>query len=234
MSDLELIRLDLDTGFSYDARGRMLLSNEPRTTARKPAPRLVLGRTLAGDDLRVGAEVPDSVARELEAVVESLPRLGRLDGPPPTLPAVREALERLAPITSEYSGPTYHFPASITRSGEAIQITSANVELARDTYPWLLTSVNDWWPCFGVVHDGAVVSVCFTARLSGQAAAAGVDTLRDFRQRGYAAAATAAWGAAIRASGRIPFYSTGWDNLASQGVARRVGLITHGSTTSWR
>jgi predicted GNAT family acetyltransferase len=77
------------------------------------------------------------------------------------------------------------------------------------------------------------VSVCFSSRIGPLSMAAGVFTLLEHRGRGYAAIATAAWGAAVRMTGRIPVYGTSWDNLASQGVARRLGLIMHGAASSW-
>ena len=77
-----------------------------------------------------------------------------------------------------------------------------------------------------------IVAVCFSSRNGADAAEAGLETLAPFRGRGYAAAAVAAWAAAVRASGRLPLYSTGWDNLASQGVVRTLGLVPYGADLS--
>jgi predicted GNAT family acetyltransferase len=57
-------------------------------------------------------------------------------------------------------------------------------------------------------------------------------TLEEFRGRGYAPAVVAAWAHAVREAGRIPLYSTTWDNLASRAVARKLGLIVYGSNLS--
>jgi predicted GNAT family acetyltransferase len=85
---------------------------------------------------------------------------------------------------------------------------------------------------FIVVEDGVAVSGCFSARIGAEAAEAGVETLPDYRGRGHAVAVTTAWAAAIQASGRQPIYSTAWTNLASQAVARRLGLTMFGADIS--
>lgn len=52
-----------------------------------------------------------------------------------------------------------------------------------------------------------------------------MDTVSSHRGKGYALKAVAAWAIAVRAEGRIPFYSTSWDNQSSQRVAEKLGLI---------
>src|SRR5438132_637222 len=235
MDDLELMSIDADVGFTYDARGRMLRSNEPLATARRPAPRLVVGRTRAGNVVRFNADVPDALADQLEAILSAEPPLLRISkGPLIGASAIRDALAAYAPVEAEESGPSYRFPDDLPPPGtETTLITQANREIARATFPWLYDEALDWQPTFAVVQDGAAVSICFSSRWTERAAAAGVDTLADFRGRGYASAVTAAWSNAVRATGRIPFYGTGCDNLASQGVARRLSLIAFGEHLSW-
>ena len=70
--------------------------------------------------------------------------------------------------------------------------------------------------------------MCCSARMSQLAAEAGVEPLAGFRGRGYAVAVVAAWARVVAPTGRTPFYSTAWDNVASRGVARRLGLRLYG------
>lgn len=233
LNDQDLLRIELDTGFTYDERGRMLLSNEPSEADRKPAQRVVLGRTGAGHVVRARADVPDDLARQIEEIVAREPTDFDLTEPPEGKAAIEAALAQHAPIGDGGGGPTYRFPDTIPSLGEAVRVTDDTRDLVRETFPWLYEEYAEWWPAFTIVQDGAGVSVCFSARIGPLAMAAGTYTLSEYRGRGYAASATAAWGAAVRATGRIPFYGTSWDNLSSQGVARRAGLIMYGATTSW-
>ena len=72
------------------------------------------------------------------------------------------------------------------------------------------------------VVDGAVAAVCETARSAPASVEAGVWTYEPYRRQGFGAAATAAW--ATLAADRTVFYSTSWDNRASQRLAHSLGL----------
>jgi hypothetical protein len=219
VNDLELMRLELETGFTFDQRGRLVMTNEPVASARRRAPRVVLGRTSLGGIVRFRADVGDDVVRRIEAIVV-------YDG------AADDDVRAALGDAEASGGPAFTFPDGLVTSG-TLRLEASNRDLVRDTFPWLYDEIGNWQPTFGVVQDGAVVSVCFSSRLGTRAAAAGLETLADCRGRGYASAVTAAWGAAVRQAGLIPLYGTSWDNLASRGVARRLCLVAFGACTSW-
>ena len=230
LDDRALMSVRADTLFTYDARGRMVGTNEPDS---RPAPRLWVGRTTGGHVARFGQIVPDEVVRELAATVQRQPGIDGLAVPSEMRAALREVLARHGPIKEEGSGPAYRFPQSIAQPGGAVEVTDATLAVVRDTHPWLYRDLSTFGPCFAVLRDGVAASICFSSRIGARALEAGLFTLPEYRGRGYAVAVTAAWGAAVSASGRIPLYSTACENLASQGVARRVGLTLFGADASW-
>ena len=229
IDDLALMNLRAEIDFTYDARGRMLLTNEPCLEARRLAPRFTIGCASEGYSARFGAILPDASAQAVRRYIDGLLPMKSLRFHESTFCVLRELLG--GPESS--GGPAYRFPDVIPSPSGVIRLTEANRDLARETFAWLHREVADWQPCFVVIEDGAVVSACYSSRIGPLAAEAGVDTLAAFRGRGYAAAVTAAWGSEIRAMGRVPIYSTGWSNLASQGVARRVGLELFGVDATW-
>jgi hypothetical protein len=72
------------------------------------------------------------------------------------------------------------------------------------------------------VTDGEVAAVCETARSGTASVEAGVWTYERFRRRGFATAAAAAWSSLV--AERVVFYSTAFDNLASQRIAHKLGF----------
>lgn len=203
------------TLFLVDRLGRLLHVND---LGQPPAPRVFVGSGLDGSRVvRVGAELPE---RDRLALL----RCAHDDA------ALRAAVGRIGPIVREQRGPAFVLPAGIAPAGGAVEVADA-FELHPDLAPWG-PELQARHPCFGVVEDGVVVSICCCARSTPEAAEAGVETAEAYRGRGFAVAAVAAWGAAVCASGRVAFYSTSAENRASQAVARRLDARLFGEDWS--
>ena len=78
------------------------------------------------------------------------------------------------------------------------------------------------------VRGSLAVSVCYSSRFTATAAETGVETVPAFRGQGCAGLAVTAWADAVRRAGRLPFYSTSWENAASRSVAAMLELIEFG------
>lgn len=76
----------------------------------------------------------------------------------------------------------------------------------------------------GAVIADTLVTVAFTAAHGERYADIGIATREAWRNRGLATAAAALVCADIQAAGLIPVWGTGWDNLASQRVAAKLGF----------
>jgi len=216
--------LQLATLYETDAAGRLTTTRDPGE--KQPAPMFVLVRSTTACAWGIGAGVPDAAAAELSALARDEPPLRDLH----ELPKYVDRYRTLG--TTEWFGPAFEFPD--------VGATPSDVLLVDDERA-LNVNFRGWVPgeiaagrapVMGIVVEGHPVSVCFCARRSDIAAEAGVDTASAYRGRGYAARVTAAWALALRASGRIPLYSTSWTNTASLAVARKLALVAYASTWS--
>jgi RimJ/RimL family protein N-acetyltransferase len=229
-SDLELMQLQVAALYELDARSRLLRVNEPDGAG---APRLFVGRTASGTLWRFRHDLPDALLREIERLLRAEPVVPDPTRPLACLDELLAALERQAPVTATWSGPAWRFPENLAAPAGVVGIAPDNADLLRPTYPWLAANLPAYQPCFAILQQGAAVSICFSARNSPRAAEAGVQTHDAFRGRGYASSTVAAWASAVRRENRIPLYSTSWDNAASRGVARRLGLVLYGADLSF-
>lgn len=214
-----MLELHLRTGFTFDTAGRMLAVNEYGFPA---APRFFLGRTLESNLLALRHDLPPDLTAELRSLVAREPVATVLRDPARCTVVVTEALGRYAAAGKVYRGPEYAILGEIPLPANATLITPANATLLHPGFATLIPELADRQPCFGAVVEGRAVSVCFSSRNSPRAAAAGVETIAEFRGNGYATNAAAAWARAVRAEGRQPLYGTTWDNLASQAIARHL------------
>jgi hypothetical protein len=214
--------------FVLDGRGRIGTSPEPNVP---PAPLFALIRGVSSCAWAVRADVPEDVVTELDRLARQERPMQRPIGDPQDAPSNADAY--LSLLGGQIvSGPAFTFPDRIAQSIDVARDAACDVALVdkldmleRNFRGWIAAEIPWRAPIVAVMYRGYPVSVCFCAtRASENTVEAGLETAPAFRGRGFAPRVTAVWAVAIRASGRIPLYSTSWTNDASRAVARKLGL----------
>lgn len=204
------------------ADGRIVRSNEWNASV---APRFHLMLTAEGPIIRFRADVPDDVARRLEALAAVETWDAAAEGPPASLAAYAEALSADAPVRSIWSGPAFAlFRPMHPWAASVVDITEASAGLLTGKLVEWVPDIPHRHPFVAVAHDGKAVSLCASVRISPAVHCAGVETHPDHRRQGHALGAVSAWAHAVQQLGATPFYSTSWDNLGSRRVAARPGF----------
>jgi len=228
---LNHMELLINVSFCYDAAGRMLYVNEPE---QPPAPRFYMVRTPVGNHWRFRYDLPAATIQQLNQLCEAEPLSADLTRPPQQYTAIKAVLEAQAPLQDEYRGPVYWIPPGIERPANVVLISVTNADLLQPLFPWVLPLPQN--PRRGAlvatVAQGMAVALCYCARIPDQVTHAGVETAEAFRGQGYATAAVAGWAAEVRRLGLLPLYGTTWDNLASQRIAHKLGMVLYGENWS--
>lgn len=214
--------------FTHNADSRLLYVNEPGGTTI-PAPRLFLGRTQLGNVWRFRADLPQSLIEELDTLCADEPTRLAFNEPPRHFERYVRLLEQHAPVQGISGGPAYHFAEYTEPSRELIVITEQNAETLRDGFEDWITAVPTWQPFVALIEENRAVSICCSVRITPEAHEAGVETLPDFRGKGYAKDVVAHWAHLVRDAGALPLYSTSWENTASQAVTRKLRLKLYGA-----
>ena len=221
------MKIQVEVLFTLDKNRRVLSINHLGSDA-EPAPRFFFGYTNEGSICRFRHDLPENVVAQLKEVAAAEPTL--MDSL--TLPSCRNQFKAIlqshAPIERIWLGPAYRFPKQILPPQKVVRLSPENAGLLKGDFARLATELDDVRLYFAVIKDAQAVSICRSVRISSRAHEAGVDTLEDYRRRGYAAATVAAWALAVRSKNLIPLYSTSWDNAASLGIAQRLGLVQYG------
>jgi hypothetical protein len=172
--------------------------------------------------------------------ISSMNLLGLPSEPPvsdsPSAPRQQASYETLlaecgGPVPAA-SGPTYWLRSRPTIESTAIEVTFAQSALLHGTLDDWIPDLQFRRPFFVSVAANRAVAVCASVRIGEGADEAGVETAEGYRNLGHAANAVCAWANFVLASGKIPLYSTTWENSASQGVARKLGFELFGTEYS--
>ena len=215
--------LQLRTMFVVDSHRRITSPREPNAPS---APFFVLIRGTSTCAWGVRNDVPGEIADELDRLAGEEPSVRDLQAAP------LHADAYLSLVGGQIvSGPAFRFPDRVAQPSDVTLVDKLDL-LERNFRGWIAAEIPWRSPIVSVMDCGYPVSVCFCATRSSETAVeAGLETAAAFRGRGFASRVTAAWACAIRASGRIPLYSTSWSNTATLAVARKLGLEQY--ATDW-
>ena len=220
----------VETLFTHDAFSRLQFINNPWAdrTVSSPAPRFFLGRIGTRNIWRFRSDVPLALVEQLEELCVNEPVMSPLYKPPKYFEEYMRLLEGHQPIQRVWSGPAYHLAGPPRLSQSWMPVTEANAEILGAGFEKIRTELETAQPSIGIVEDGCVVSICRSVRIGPRGHEAGVETLKEFRGKGYATTVTAGWAGAVNEKGWLPLYSTSWENGASQEVARKLRAVRYG------
>lgn len=210
------MRLHVEALFTCDTAGHLVAVND---AGRAAAPRFFLGRTGEGSAWWFRHDLDAALTSDLDALCTRDPHAAD--------PFI-DRLARAAPVRKTWTGPAFCFPVNLLPANDGMRVTADNAGVLSPYLDDWQGDVAEGVPMVVVVEDGKAVSICASVRVTENAHEAGVETHRAFRGRGHAARAVAGWARDVRALGRIPLYSTSWENTASQAVARKLGLRQFG------
>ncbi len=213
----------LDGLYLTDGQGRMIRINQ---WDGGKVPRFHLVRSSRGNYWRFRDDLDADLVLSLERLCRGEPVGADLRADPALTDGCLDLLGRTEPVRAIWRGPVYLFPPQPRSAADdgVVALTDENAGLLSRWLPDWLPDVAYRQPFLAAVVDGAAVSVCASVRITPRAHAAGVETHPRFRNRGFAHRAVRAWSEAVRRAGAAPIYSTSWENAASQGVARSLGL----------
>ena len=223
LSPSDLMEMHIRALYVHDERSRVLTINSWQSGI---APRFFLGRTEQGNIWRFRDDLPERLCDELTALCQIEP--AKISERPKHETEYVRILSANAPISQIWFGPAYWFASGVTNAEEPILIDEQNARLLQNGLEDWIPDIPHQQPFVAMVADGRAVAVCASVRISDVAYEAGVETVASQRQKGYAVKAVSAWANAVEKLGKLPLYSTSFENIASQNVAKRLGMSQFG------
>lgn len=229
-NDFELAQMQAEALFVHDANGKLLRVNEPESEPMVAAPCFFFSRTVEGNLWRTRYDLSDDLSKTLEQLATDEPVVDDLNEPLRHAAEYEAILNVDTPVKLE-GNPAYWLP-ELEPPKSAVMISPKNAALLEVHFGWLVKTVPIYAPMAAVVVDGKAVAVCFCSRITARVAEAGVFTAEDYRGHNYATDTVRGWAAGVRATGRLPLYSTSSTNFASQSIARKLRAVQYATTYS--
>lgn len=218
LTEDQLMQIQASTLYVLNEEKRIVRVNESGET---DSPVIFIGKTRNSVYTYVSKHAPEQLVEELRDQIFSSINMVK----------ICHMIGKYHVVKNVWIGPAYAYikdiPPHIPEDG-VITIRDDNAHTLSRHFESFAQEITERQPMAGYVVEGQVVSLCCSARSSDRAAEASLTTAEDFRGRGLAEKAAAKWIGEVLRAGKIPLYSTSWDNLSSQRVAQKLGLHPYG------
>jgi hypothetical protein len=217
MNANELMGVQAETLYVLDEEKRIIRVNE-----RDPnnCPVLFIGKTHEAAFTYLHRDLPQILVEEIrQTSVESV-----------NIMNLCNIIDRYKRVKDVWIGPAYGFDdQKISQPvNDIVDIDEANKHLLEKHYGQMIRELEERSPIVAYILDGNAVSLCCSARKSNKAVEASLATAHPYRGKGLAEKVVSVWSMEVSKQGLIPLYSTSWDNLNSQKVAQKLGLVQYG------
>jgi hypothetical protein len=221
----KLLDMHIEALFTLDPQKRLLTINEP-WDKKKLAPKLYLGKTADGSiAYRFRFDVQLEIIEKLEKLLskESSQCLEN------QMMYVNEYMEILESKNC-FNEICFFCEDSLNATEKTcVKLTPQNIARYKvNNFEWLNEEIAYCQPCFGVMENDELLSLCRSVRISDKAHEAGIETAENHRGKGFAGIALRNWAKEVLEKGCIAFYSAAADNFKSQRTAEKAQLYRYG------
>ncbi|GAE08497.1 hypothetical protein [Paenibacillus sp. JCM 10914] len=184
-NDEQLMQIQAETLYVLNEQLQIIRINEANAAADTA---FFIGSTTQGMQVYVAEWMPESFERELHLHLREGIQISHL----------YTLLGRYYAVKDIWAGPAYAFSSEQLEhlpppEPDVILIDKAQDTLLERYFPDLIEQLQLRMPVVGYVSDGAVVSVCCSARTSAKAVEASLATTSDYRGRDLAAKTVRSW-----------------------------------------
>ena len=214
----QLLDKHIEALYTLNFQLKLVAINEPWDKS-KPAPKLYIGKTIDGTLIhRIGCGVSLENIIKIEHYLMKETFYDKIE----YLQEYSEILESKKQ-TEEI---IYYYDNEQKQIIEnCSKINEDNIkDYVLDDFDWLNDEIKYCQPCYGIVKDGRIISICRSVRVTNESHEAGIETNEKHRGNNLARKVLIQWATEVQNGGFIPFYSTFRENIASQRVAEKTFL----------
>jgi hypothetical protein len=225
VSQNKLLEMHIEALFILNSQSKLVTINEPWDKT-KTAPRLYLGKTFDGSIIyKFRYDIPAEIVKKLEKYLSKETLLNEDN-------KIRHTNEYLKILESKnyFEEICYFYKDTINLiNNSCIKITAENInDFELNGFEWLNDEITYCQPCYGIIENDKIISICRSVRITEKAHEAGIETVKEYRGKGLAMIVLINWANDIQRNEYIPLYSTSKGNKSSQRVAEKALLNIFG------